>query len=262
MMHLPLSRGAGEGAGGRGPLIDRITPTLRPDTPVVGYQQWRDLLFLHWPMPVEVLRPLVPEPLAIDTFAGVAYVGLVPFWMTGVRPAWAPGRLAFRFLETNVRTYVHLDGQDPGVYFFSLEAASRVAVAVARAQFGLPYFWASMRMRRDGQRIAYRSRRLLAGHPRSQVVFEPGAYLGPSAPGTLEHFLIERYVLHVRRGGRLWRGQVHHAPYPVQRARVLTLRDELIGAAGLPQPAVPPPLAHYAAGVDVEIFGPTPAGGC
>src|SRR5581483_11580505 len=65
MMHLPLSRGAGEGAGGRGPLIDRITPTLRPDTPVVGYQQWRDLLFLHWPMPVEVLRPLVPEPLAI-----------------------------------------------------------------------------------------------------------------------------------------------------------------------------------------------------
>ncbi len=214
------------------PEIDRIAPTLRPYNPVVGFQRWRDLLFLHWPVPIEVLRPLVPVQLGIDTFEGVAYVGLVPFWMIGVRPWWAPERVAFRFLETNVRTYVHVDGLDPGVYFFSLEAASRVAVAVARAQFGLPYFWASMRMRRAGQRIEYRTRRLLGGHARSQVTFEPGEHLGASAPGTLEHFLIERYYLHVWRRGKLWRGQVHHTPYPVQRARVLSLRDELIGAAG------------------------------
>jgi uncharacterized protein YqjF (DUF2071 family) len=239
-------------------VIDRITPALRPDRPVVGHQRWRDLLFLHWPVPIDGLRPLVPEPLAIDTFEGVAYVGLVPFWMVGVRPPWAPERLAYRFLETNVRTYVYLEGRDPGVYFFSLEAASRVAVAIARAQFGLPYFWARMGLRRDGPRIEYRTRRLLGGHARSQVSFEPGEHLGASAPGTLEHFLIERYLLHVKRGGRLWRGQVHHTPYPVQRARLLTLRDELIGAAGLPQPAAPPPLVHYAAGVDVEIFGLTP----
>ena len=96
-------------------VIDRIAPTLRPLSPVVGYQNWRDLLFLHWPVPVEVLRPLVPAPLSIDTYDGVAYVGLVPFWMIGVRPNWAPTRSAFRFLETNVRTYTHLDGRDPGV---------------------------------------------------------------------------------------------------------------------------------------------------
>lgn len=239
--------------------IDRIAPTLRPSSSVVGHQRWRDLLFLHWPVPVELLRPLIPEALSIDTYDGLAYVGLVPFWMVGVRPHWAPERSAFRFLETNVRTYTHLDGRDPSVYFFSLEAASRIAVAVARLQFGLPYFWAKMGIRRDGPRIEYRSRRLLGGHPRTRVLFEPGQHLGASTPGSLEHFLIERYYLHVMRRGRLWRGQVHHGAYPVQRARLLGLHDELIGAAGLPQPTTPPPLVHYVKGVDVEIFGLQPA---
>ena len=239
--------------------LDRITPTLRPVQPIVGYQRWRDLLFLHWPVPVEVLRPLIPEPLSIDTYEGVAYVGLVPFWLVGVRPSWAPERLAFRFLETNVRTYTHLDGRDPSVYFFSLEARSRVAVAVARAEFGLPYFWARMGIRRDGSRIEYRSRRILGGCPRTRALFEPGEHLGASAPGTLEHFLIERYYLHVQRGGRLWRGHVHHSAYPVQRATLLGMRDELIGAAGIPQPTEPPPLVHYVKGVDVNIHGLRPA---
>src|SRR4051812_30376433 len=174
------------------PEIDRIAPMLRPTRPLYGYQRWRDLLFLHWPVPVETLRPLVPERLTIDTYEGVAYVGLVPFWMVGVRPIWAPERVAFRFLETNVRTYVHLDGCDPGVYFFSLDAASRVGVEVARARFGLPYYWSSMRLQRDGPRIEYRSRRLSGGRPRSWAEFEPGEHIGPADPGTLEHFLIER----------------------------------------------------------------------
>ena len=239
-------------------VIDRIAPTLRPYSPVVGYQNWRDLLFLHWPVPVEVLRPLIPAPLSIDTYDGVAYVGLIPFWMIGVRPNWAPTRSAFRFLETNVRTYTHLNGRDPGVYFFSLEAASTIAVAIARAQFSLPYYWAKMGIRRHGRQIEYRSRRVLGGRPRTWVRFEPGEYLGGSAPGTLEHFLIERYYLHVEREGRIWRGQVHHNTYPVQRARLLGLRDELIAAAGLPQPTTPPPLVHYVPGVNVEIFGLRP----
>jgi uncharacterized protein len=239
--------------------IDRITATVRPDQPIVGYQRWRDLLFLHWPVPVEILRPLIPEPLSIDTFDGVAYVGLVPFWMIGVRPTWAPERSAFRFLETNVRTYTHLDGRDPSVYFFSLEAASAIAVMVARAQFGLPYYWARMGIRRHGSQIEYRTRRLLGGQARSLAIFEPGELLGPSAPGSLEHFLIERYYLHAVRGGRLWCGQVHHTAYPVQRATLLGLHDELIGAAGLPPPTIQPPLVHYVKGVDVNIYGLRPA---
>ncbi|MCC7368413.1 MAG: DUF2071 domain-containing protein [Chloroflexi bacterium] len=238
--------------------IDRITPTFRPSDLVVGFQQWRDLLFLHWPIPPDALRPLIPRQLDIDTYDGLAYIGLVPFWMTGVRPSWAPARSAFTFCETNVRTYVHRNGEDPGVYFFSLEAASAIAVTIARLQFKLPYFWASMRMRRLGNQIEYRSRRLLGGPARTYARFEPGEFLGASAPGTLEHFLIERYYLHASDGDRLWRGQVYHTPYPVQRATVHAVRDELIGAAGMPRPLGPPLLAHYARGVDVDIFGLRP----
>ena len=243
--------------------IDRITPTLRPSGLVVGRQKWRDLLFLHWPVPTEVLRPLIPRQLEIDTHDGVAYIGLVPFWMTRVRPNWAPAQSAFSFLETNVRTYVYSEGcngRDPGVYFFSLEAASAIAVAVARLQFGLPYFWARMQLHRFGPEIEYRTRRLIGGSARSYARFEPGEFLGASAPDTLEHFLIERYYLHVDRDGHLMRGQVHHSAYPVQKATLLGLNDELIAAAGLPQPVGPPPLVHYVRGVDVEIFGLTPHG--
>lgn len=237
--------------------MDRLSQALRPDRSAAGHQRWHDLLFLHWPVPVEALRRLIPAPLSIDTFGGVAYVGLVPFWMSGVRPWWSPSRIAFRFLETNVRTYVHLDGRDPSVYFFSLEAGSRVAVAMARLQFGLPYFWAQMRLHRQGPRIEYRTRRVFNPRASTHVLYEPGEYLGVSQPGTLEHFLIERYYLHVQRRGRLWRGQVHHTPYEVHRARVLGLRDGLVQAAGLPQPEGPP-LVHYVKSVSVEIFGLQP----
>jgi uncharacterized protein YqjF (DUF2071 family) len=98
--------------------IDRITPTQRPSRKTQGYQRWRDLLFLHWTVPEQVLRSLVPPALEIDTYGGDAYVGLVPFAMLGVRPVWLPERMGFDFLETNVRTYVHTGGRDPGVYFF------------------------------------------------------------------------------------------------------------------------------------------------
>jgi uncharacterized protein YqjF (DUF2071 family) len=234
--------------------MDRIGPTYRPAGPPVGYQRWRHLLFLHWPVPSELLRPLVPAPFSIDVHDGVAYVGLVPFAMIGVRPRWAPERTAFRFLETNVRTYVHVGGRDPGVYFFSLDAASRVAVQIARARWGLPYFQARMRLARRGGALEYQSQRLTGSRPRLHVRCEVGEPLGPAAPATLEHFLLERYLLHVEWRGALWRGQVHHAPYPVHRARVRELHDELVAAAGLPMPADSPPLVHYAPGVDVEIF--------
>lgn len=234
--------------------IDRIAPTRRPSGRPVGYQRWRSLLFMHWPVAVEALRPLLPRRLSIDLYDGVAYVGLVPFAMIGVRPPWAPKRLAFRFLETNVRTYVHVDGREPGVYFFSLDAQSRIAVEIARRRWGLPYHHAAMRLARRGATIEYSSRRRDRSGAGLTVRYEVGEPLGPSLPGTLEHFLLERYLLLVEGRGQLLLGQVHHAPYPVQRARVLDVHDELIGAARLPQPTGPPPLVHYAAGLDVEIF--------
>ena len=127
------------------PAIDRIGPTREPDRRPVMRQSWRELLFLHWPISPDQLRPLVPPSLDLDLFEGIAYVGLVPFTMTGVRPVGLPSvRGISNFHETNVRTYVHRDGRDPGVWFFSLDAANRLAVYLARTFFHLPYYHARM----------------------------------------------------------------------------------------------------------------------
>ena len=237
-------------------MIDRITPTYRPIGWPIGFQRWHSLLFLHWPLPAETLRPLVPPELTLDLWEGVAYVGLIPFAIEQGRPAFAPARLALGFLETNVRTYVHLRGRGPGVYFFSLDAASRLAVAGARLGFGLPYYHARMRLRAHDGVVDYALRRVW-GPPASLAVrYQVGEYVGPSASGTLEHFLLERYLLYAPRYGSLRSTQVHHRPYPVYRARVLHLRESLLAADGLPPAPGPPPLVHYASLVDVDIYAP------
>src|SRR5690606_7514720 len=120
--------------------IDRIAPSIRPDRLVVMHQIWRYVLFLHWSIPPERLRPLLPPGLELDLYRGEAYVGLVPFTMTGVRPVLTPSiPFVSSFHETNLRTYVHVEGRDPGVWFFSLDAASTLAVIGARAALSLPY---------------------------------------------------------------------------------------------------------------------------
>lgn len=238
--------------------MDRIAPTRRPEGRNDGTQRWRDLLFVHWPVPVDAVRPLIPERLSLDTYDGVLYVGLVPFRMLDIAPSWLPNAMAFTFLETNLRTYVHLDGDQPGVWFFSLEAASFLAVQAARLGWSLPYWYADMRFERQGDEVHYETRRRRAPHPRLSVRYSVGEALGPSTPGTLEHFLLERYLLYSVRGEQLYRGQVYHTPYPAHRATVHELHDELIAAAGMPEPQGLPPLQHYAPGVDVEVFGIKP----
>lgn len=246
--------------------IDRLAPRRRPDRRVVMYQEWYHLLFVHWEVPAEPLRALLPPGLELDTFDGRAYVGLVPFTMRGVRPRRLPRIPCLsEFHETNVRTYVHRGGRDPGVWFFSLDAANPVAVAIARARFGLPYHHARMCVEVDagggpGPALTYVSerprpaRRPILSEVRARVI----GPVEPAEPGSLEDFLAERYLLYSTLGGRLRRGQVHHSPYPLQRAEVDTLDETLLAAAGIDRPDAAP-LVHYAAGVRVEVFGLTPA---
>jgi uncharacterized protein YqjF (DUF2071 family) len=241
----------------RAPSVEaRLAPGRRPRGLPAGFQEWRRLLFLHWAVPTEIVRPLVPRRLAIDVHDGLAYVGIVPFFVQAARPFGAPRALGLEFLETNVRTYVHLDGRAPGVYFFSLDAASLLAVFGARVAFGLPYFYAYGREQRSGGGdVEYTLRRFAGAQPMVHVRYTVGEPVGPAPPGTLEHFLIERYLLHVQRGPTLWTVQVHHRPYPLHRARLLERQDELVGAAGIALPDLPP-LVHSATGVDVEVFPP------
>ena len=241
--------------------MDRITPTMRPNLPAAGTQKWRDLLFVHWTFPASVLRPLVPAVLDLDTWEGSegrVHVGLVPFVMQGIRSSWMPKIVGLDFLETNVRTYVSYRGR-PGVYFFSLDASSWLAVQVARIGWGLPYFHADMSIDKAGDAMAYRSERK-SGGAKIDTKWRLGEMLGPSAPGTLEHFLLERYLLFSEKGGQLYEGQVHHAPYPAQRAQLDALEETLVSAAGLPTHGAPESV-HFASGVDVEVFGPWPVKG-
>lgn len=234
--------------------MDRIAPTRRPAGANAGTQSWRDLVFVHWEVPLQALRPLVPARLSIDTWEGRALLGLVPFAMREIRPRWLPGVLAQNFLETNLRTYVHLDGQEPGVWFFSLEASSWLAVTAARLWWALPYHHARMSMRREGERFEYASARRSDG-ARVGVSWTPGERLGASVPGTVEHFLLERYVLYAERGGQLYRGRVHHPAYEARTAALHRMEESLAAAAGLPGLAGEPAFVHACDGVDVEMFG-------
>ncbi|WP_246196451.1 YqjF family protein [Aquisphaera giovannonii] len=243
--------------------IDRIAPALRPPGRTVMFQRWADLLFLHWPLPVEAIRPHVPEGLGIDTFGGRAYVGLVPFTMTGIRYAWAPPVPGTsRFHEVNVRTYVHRDGRDPGVWFFSLDAANPLAVLMARWAWGLPYHLARMSLKIDPDRVEYRSGRVRTGPTPMgcDLAYWPEGTPSAATPGTLEHFLAERYILYAFRRGTLYIGRVHHSPYPLQPARVLRLEENLLQAAGLSRPPGVDPIAHFASEVRVRVYPLHPVG--
>lgn len=208
-------------------------------------------------MPVEVMRPLVPSALELDCHDGRAWVTLIPFLIAESRPAALPRLLSSTFLETNLRTYVRGPEGEAGVYFFSLEAESLPAVAAARLFYGLPYFFANMSRRVDGDRITYSSRRRGRRRAELEVTWTVGDPAGPAAPGSRDHFLIERYNLYVARRRGLYRGRVRHAPYPLKTATVERLATSLPAAAGLPEPAGSP-LCHHSPGVDVEIFGLTP----
>ncbi len=218
------------------------------------YQRWRSLLFLHFPCTPEEIQKLLPPGIEVDTFPdqnGVeqAWVGLVPFRMEGVRLRGTPFPMAFP--ETNVRTYVRHQGKTPGVWFFSLDASNAFACRVARRFFNLPYHEAEMSVVESGDNRAYRSRRLSDGANLDiQATF--GERLEDAKPGTLDFFLIERYLLYAYRGGRLFTGQVVHPPYPLRSATVQQVSNGIVSANGIE----PKPFIHAIAsdGVDVDIF--------
>ncbi len=217
---------------------------------------------MHWEVPEAALRPLVPPALAIDTYEGKAYVGVVAFTMHDVRPSrfLPPIAGAAGFGEVNVRTYVHHEGRDPGVWFISLDAQSVLAVLGARAFFHLPYYHARIETQRQGDTIAYRAQRHWAdGVPAGLTTrYEVGAETGASEPGSLQHFLVERYALYAMTPqGRLLQARVHHAPYRVRHARVLEMTESLVHAGGLERPEGRAS-ELWSEGVDVEVFGLRP----
>jgi uncharacterized protein YqjF (DUF2071 family) len=227
---------------------------LRP----IMTQRWRDLLFAHWSIDPAVIQQRLPSGLRVDTWRGHAFLGVVPFRMAEVQVGPLPALPGLdRFLELNLRTYVVDDAGVPGVWFHTLDADDAIAVAIARTCFHLPYHRAKQHFKRDaGGTLSFRSRRR-SGSERgeSELRWSPGMELPAPTAGELNHFLVERYVLYVQSGRRLYRGRIAHSPYRLRAADATVEVAPLFRAHAFTPPSTPPDHVVCSDGTDVKIFG-------
>jgi uncharacterized protein len=231
-------------------VIERQPPRPLP----VMSQRWLHLLFLHWPISPDLVQITLPEGLLVDTFEGHAWLGIVPFFMRGVRPA---GFISFpgisNFLELNLRTYVRDVFGRPGIWFYSLDANQILAVCLARAAFALPYEFADMKATVSGGEIDYWSHRF-GSRSSLHYRYRPTEKLGEARFGSLEFFLIERYRLFAHRGNKLFTGRVHHSPYQLHNVAVGEADPELFALNGFETPTERPVHMVYSDRVDVSIY--------
>ena len=236
-----------------------------PKAPWIMVQKWHDLLFAHWTVPVEKLRSLVPRELELDLRDGKAYVAVAPFWMTGIRARGLPLLPGVHtFPELNVRTYVTYQGI-PGVYFFSLDAASRIAVEGARRFYGLPYFFSRMSVQNSSvqnktERFEYASSRI--DHPRPaelRAIYWPVTEPHVREPESLESFLTDRYCLYTVDRAKVFRTYIHHLPWPLQDAEAEFQVNTMASASGLELPDEKPVL-HFSRLLEVLVWWPQRVG--
>ena len=239
------------------PVEEWIQRQLLERQPCIGrpsilFQQWVNLLFLHWMIAPEIIQPTLSRGLTVDTYQGMAWVGIVPFCMRRVRPTILP-LLASDFAELNLRTYVRDYNGTPGIWFYSLDANHPLAVMMARRFFALPYTDAKMRVEVRDEDIRYFCQR----RGSSKILryqFRPSDDLGEAKFGSLEFFLIERYRLFASRRSQLFTGRVYHSPYQLRRAVVSNIDKDLFALDGLQPPTAPPDSILFSPGVDVTVY--------
>lgn len=233
-------------------------PWPLPEGPWVGRQTWADLLFAHWRVQVEQVRHLVPSGLTIQEHDGSSWIGLVPFRMQGVMLRYlpdVPGLSAFP--ELNVRLYVERDGK-PGVWFLSLDADNAPAVWAARTFLHLPYHKAAISLQARGDLIEYSSVRRRGG-ARYQGTYRPIGGVYAAKPGSLDHWLTERYCLYAAApSGELRRMEVHHAPWPLQPAEAEIHENGMFEPHGVKVTGAP--IVHFARRLDVVVWPPEKCG--
>ncbi len=253
---------------------DAGQPEYGPVSPIevrwpLMMHRWDLLTFLHWSYPPEVVQALLPDGLTVETFddgtgdGPRAWVGLVPFMME-VRPPKGPAIPGIsHFCETNVRTYVTAPDGTRGVWFLSLDAAALPPVVAARQGFRLPYYWSKMTFERNGDEVEYRcqrrwpdgdrlGRKVAVPNARSTVRMRIGDPIAPDEVTSFEHYLSARWRLYSSYPSGLRYALAWHEPWPLHRAEVLELDDQLVAASGLPQPEGDP-VCHWSPGVEVRI---------
>lgn len=239
-------------------LEERLRIREKPVGSPVMHQTWGKLLFMHWCVPVEVLRDKIPARLDIDAFEDEAWISITPFTMRNVRPVGVPpipGLSAFH--ECNVRTYVHLDGV-PGIWFFSLDASKMIPALAARYFYALNYLKARIDLCQVGRTINYsleREQQPGGATAKFEVSWDIGDSLPPVPPGSREFFLTERYCLYAAHESRLLRARIWHVPWTLRAARVNALRSTMIASQGMPEPQSEP-LVAYSEELDVLVWLP------
>ncbi len=227
-------------------VTDQVShrPWSLPKTRWVLFMRWHDLLFLHWAIRLELIQPLIPREIELDTFDGWCWIGIVPFHMSSVRPRYFP--IPFAFPELNVRTYVKSRGRS-GVWFFSLDAANWLAVRAAR-WLGLPYYGARMSVELEAGAVHYESIRAHKNAPPAEfkASYRSTGPIYSSVPGTLEHWLTERYCLYAAaKPDQVVYGEIHHPPWPLQPAEVELRVNTMTQQIGVELPATKP-ICHFA----------------
>jgi uncharacterized protein YqjF (DUF2071 family) len=232
-------------------------PWPLPRRPWTMGQTWEDLLFAHWRVPQELLQPAIPDGLDLDTFDGAAWLGVTPFRVSGLRlRGMLPLPGVSSFLELNVRTYVTAQGK-PGIWFFSLDASSQLAVEAARRMYRLPYFRARIDAARSGEWVSYECARIDEPARAFSGRYRPLGPVQEAQPGSLEWFLAERYRLYaVDARGRLCRAEIHHRPWPLQQAEA----EIELNTMPPVEPSDHAPLCHFSRRQDVVIWPLEPLG--
>ena len=249
-------------------LIKKLTNRIQhrlddplPELPWIMFQRWDTLLFIHWPVPVESVKPLVPPQMEIDTYEGQAWLTLIPFRMVNVHLRDLPPVPGFStFPEINLRLYIRVNDQ-PGITFFCIDADEPLAVWVASHVFNLPYLQAKMKFKRRGNVFHIESHRpASAAAPAADF---KGSYWPIGEPfepkeGTLEYFLLERYTLfNPGPGGMIYRGNIHHLPWIVQQAEAKIETNNILQASGIELPNTDP-ILHFSEGTDTILWPVVP----
>jgi uncharacterized protein YqjF (DUF2071 family) len=236
-------------------------PAERVPVPLM-FQSWNAITFVHWGYRPGVIQRLLPEPLALETFEGRAWVSITPFRLENLHPPLLPALPWLSYTpETNVRTYVRDPSGRSGIWFFSLDIARLAAVAFGRTAYRLPYMWGRLTVEESSSRIRYRGRRRWPGDGAEyDIEVQPGRPLSVGRASRLDHFLTARWSMFTRYGRFLAGAGAEHPTWPLCRARILSLDETLLRSAGIPPPRGDP-VTHFSPGVHVRISAPRPTSG-
>jgi uncharacterized protein YqjF (DUF2071 family) len=244
-------------------------------------QTWHNLLFAHWPVSPEILKPSIPAPLELDTRDGRAWLGVVAFRLSKIRLHGLPEiGLVSHFNEINLRTYVTLGGK-PGVLFLSMDADNPLAISIARPWFRLPYTPARISFARTRAGYAIDSVRTGGGpeaafkatyrrehgsgvrdfgHPEGTRISDFGlgtrdwgSGIGDLGSG-LDRWLTERYCYYSPTPRATYRCEILHPPWPLQNACARIERNTLASAIGIDQEPCEP-ILHYSHRITAKIWG-------